>query len=95
MSGSEREETTLEGGNAAQAMSACTELVPLSAPQRSRASRRRWSPDPFFVTHLIATRDQAPQTRILHRASPADAQTAYRTSRSPARGRPGRTDHVI
>ena len=48
-------------------------------------------PDPSFVAQLIATAEQAPQTRSLRRASPADAQTAYgasaRTERVSARTR--------
>jgi hypothetical protein len=32
------------------------------------------------VTHLIATATRAPQTRILRRATPTDAQTAYKAS---------------
>jgi hypothetical protein len=34
-------------------------------------------PDPTFLTHLIATAEQAPQTRSMRRASIEDAQTAY------------------
>jgi hypothetical protein len=55
---------------------ACVELVPVTQSVR-------WSPkpaprpDPTFLAQLIATADQAPQTRGLRRASPADAQTAY------------------
>lgn len=55
------------------------ELVPVtqSVPWSPiRAAR----PDPTFVAQLIATADQAPQTRSLRRASPADAQTAYGAS---------------
>jgi hypothetical protein len=33
--------------------------------------------DPGFLAHLIATAEQAPQTRLLRRATPADAQNAY------------------
>ena len=56
-----------------------TELVPVaqSVPwSPGRAPR----PDPTFVAQLIATADQAPQTRSLRRASLADAQTAYGAS---------------
>ena len=58
---------------------ACTELVPVtqSVHWSSRPAPR---PDPTFVAQLIATADQAPQTRSLRRASPADAQTAYGAS---------------
>ena len=55
----------------------CVELVPLTQSvyrmQRPAAPR----PDPSFLAQLIATADQAPQTRSLRRASPADAQVAY------------------
>lgn len=35
-------------------------------------------PDASFVTQLIATAEQLPQTRHLRRAAPADALSAYR-----------------
>ena len=35
-------------------------------------------PDASFVTQLIATAEQLPQTRHLQRAAPADALSAYR-----------------
>ena len=57
--------------------STCVELVPVTqAVQWSRKSTMA-RPDPSFVTQLIATADQAPQTRHLRRASIEDAQTAY------------------
>jgi hypothetical protein len=34
-------------------------------------------PDASFVTHLIATAMQVPQTRTLRRVSPSDARNAY------------------
>jgi hypothetical protein len=60
---------------------ACNELVPVAqfVPWSSRRAPR---PDPTFVAQLIATADQAPQTRGLRRASLADAQTAYTASQS-------------
>jgi hypothetical protein len=68
------------------AQSACVALVPVATPtQWQRAPILPLSrPDPTFVTHLIATAEQAPQTRGFRRASPADAQTAYRTTQHPA-----------
>jgi len=36
-------------------------------------------PDPFFVTQLIATATQVPQTRTLRRTTPEDAQTSYQS----------------
>lgn len=59
---------------------ACVELAPvtqLAWTPRAATSR----PDPTFLVQLIATADQAPQTRSLRRASPADAQIAYGASR--------------
>jgi hypothetical protein len=59
---------------------ACVDLVPVtqSAQWSKRAVTPR--PDPTFLAQLIATADQAPQTRGLRRASLADAQTAYGAS---------------
>jgi hypothetical protein len=37
-------------------------------------------PDPFFVTQLIATAIQVPQTRTLRRASPEDARISYKST---------------
>jgi hypothetical protein len=56
-----------------------TELVPVAQSVRW-SPRRAPRPDPTFVAQLIATADQAPQTRSLRRASLADAQTAYGAS---------------
>ena len=58
------------------------ELVPVT--QSVHWSRRAATPrpDPTFLAQLIATADQAPQTRSLRRASPADAQTAYGASQT-------------
>jgi hypothetical protein len=58
---------------------ACVELVPVTQSVRW-SPRRAPRPDPTFVAQLIATADQAPQTRSLRRASLADAQTAYGAS---------------
>ena len=54
-------------------------LVPLAFTER-RARRRwyRWSPDPIFITHLIAEAQQVPQARRVRRGNMADAQAAYR-----------------
>jgi hypothetical protein len=52
---------------------ACVALVPIEEP--ARLSR----PDPTFVTHLIATAEQVPQTRVHRRAAQADALSAYQT----------------
>ena len=63
---------------------ASTALVPLTPFIERRARRRwyRWAPDPIFVAHLMAQAQQVPQARTLRRASPADAQSAYRPSQT-------------
>jgi hypothetical protein len=98
MSGSERQEPEADGA-VLEVEPACTELVPLTAASAQRSwshgPRRRWLPDPIFVTHLIATAERAPQTRSLHRATFADAQTAYHAGQSPVRGAGTRTRQII
>jgi hypothetical protein len=44
---------------------------------------------------LIATATQVPQTRSLRRATPADAQTAYRANRHQVPGAGIRTRQII
>jgi hypothetical protein len=57
----------------------CVALVPtVRSATLSRAASQLPLPDSIFVTHLIATAEQLPQTRSLRRATPADAQVAYR-----------------
>ena len=57
----------------------CVALVPLA--QELTWARKIMLPrsDPSFVTQLIATAEQMPQTRNLRRATPEDAQSAYST----------------
>ena len=71
------------------------ELVPVT--QSVHWSRRAAAPrpDPSFVTQLIATAEQAPQTRSLRRASLADAQTAYGASQIRRSGTGFRTRQTI
>ncbi len=38
-----------------------------------------------FIAHLLATRDQAPQTRERRRADPSEAVSAYRETPKPMR----------
>jgi hypothetical protein len=52
-------------------------------------------PDPTFVAQLIATADQAPQTRRLRRASLADAHTAYGAGQSRRRDAGFRTRQTV
>ena len=70
------EETTRE---------ASTALVPLTPVLQLVRKVPLTRPDPSFVTQLIATAEQVPQTRTLRRATSADALSAYNT--------PGRIVH--
>lgn len=71
------------------------ELVPLAQPVRRTARLAIARPDASFVTHLIATAAQAPQTRPLRRGSLTDAQTAYGAGRVRPTGTGFRTRQVI
>jgi hypothetical protein len=93
MLGSDRPEQTVDDG-VQEERPACVALVPV-------IPRVHWSRVPDqqasradFVAHLIATAEHAPQTRGLRRATPADAQTAYRARQSQAPGA-GRTRQII
>jgi hypothetical protein len=79
MLGTDRSPEFIEGGARQDAKPACTALVPLAEPARwlNRLPRRAL-PDPIFVTQLIATAEQFPQTRSLRRAEMTDALSAYR-----------------
>jgi hypothetical protein len=57
----------------------CVALVPLTQEVHWVRKLVLPRPDPSFVTQLIATAEQVPQTRILRRAAPADATSAYNT----------------
>lgn len=56
--------------------SALTPTEPVSRP--IPASLRVARPDPSFITHLIATAEQVPQTRALRRAEIVEVEAAYR-----------------
>jgi len=75
--------------------SACVELVPVTQSVRWSPKAAVARPDPTFVAHLIATADQAPQTRTLRRASLADAQTAYGVRAQERRSVARRTRQVV
>jgi hypothetical protein len=51
-------------------------LVVVAPPPRARAARPHRNTQ--FVAHLIATRTQAPQTRVRRRAEPREAADVYR-----------------
>jgi hypothetical protein len=61
----------------------CVALVPLARELTWARKMALPRPDPSFVTQLIATAEQVPQTRNLRRATSEDALSAY--------NRPGRT----
>ena len=73
---------------------ACTELVPVTESVHW-APKPAPRPDPTFLAQLIATADQAPQTRGSRRASLADAQTAYGASQGRRCGTGFRTRQTI
>jgi hypothetical protein len=52
-------------------------LVGVSHPRREASLPRRAAP---FLAQLIATRAQAPQTRLNRRAEPAEATARYRAT---------------
>ena len=73
----------------------CVELVPVTQSVRWLAKGPIARPDAGFVTQLIATAAQAPQTRVLRRGSLADAQTAYGASQTRRYGIGHRTRQVV
>jgi hypothetical protein len=66
----------------------CVALVPVTETAHWAKSpiRPLPRPDAIFVTHLIATVEQAPQTRSLRRATASDANAAYSANRHPIAG---------
>jgi hypothetical protein len=73
----------------------CVALVPLAREVHWVHKLPLPRPDPSFVTQLIAAAEQVPQTRILRRAAPADALSAYNTPRHAVREAGLRTHQVI
>jgi hypothetical protein len=51
--------------------------IPQRSPPLGRSHLRSEAP---FLTHLIATAELIPQTRNLRRATPSEAQLAYRST---------------
>jgi len=75
---------------------ACVALVPLApAARRARITRDLTRPDPTFVAHLIATAAHLPQTRVLRRAAPSDALSAYTAQPRPQAVTGSRTRQVV
>jgi hypothetical protein len=96
MSSIDRPEPAIDDGVVLETHPACVALVPvIPSTQWSHRPGWRWSPNSIFVTQLIATAEQLPQTRSLRRATLADAQTAYHASQGPVRGAASRTRQII
>ena len=57
---------------------ACMALVPVVPSVQWSQPAHLQQPDSTFLTQLIATAEHDPQTRVLRRATLADAQSAYR-----------------
>jgi len=64
-------------------------------PDRRATLVRAARPDAGFVTHLIATAEQLPQTRNLRRAATADAHSAYAAKLQPMAAVGMRTRQMI
>lgn len=94
MAGSGRSETIIDA-EVVDTPSASMALVPLSARIDRDPLTPLNRPDPSFVTQLIATAEQAPQTRNLRRGSYADAQAAYEPHICERRSVTRRTRQVI
>jgi hypothetical protein len=91
----DRSEEILDGEFVNADEPGCVELVPVTQTVHWSPKSAVPRPDPTFVAQLIATADQAPQTRSLRRASPADAQTAYGASQIRRYGVGFRTRQTI
>jgi hypothetical protein len=95
MSSSGRPEQMADEGVVADARPPCVALVPVVPTIHwSRVPDQQMS-RADFVTQLIATAEYAPQTRSLRRATPADAQAAYRANQRRAPGAGNRTRQII
>jgi hypothetical protein len=90
-------EQAVEEGVVLDAKSDCVALVPvIPSTQWSHSPAPQWSlPSSIFVTQLIATAEQEPQTRGLRRATLADAQTAYSANQHPRQAAASRTRQII
>jgi len=80
-----RPEQTVDGGGIADARPPCVALVPVAQPTEwtARGNQPASRPASTFIAQLLATAEQAPQTRSLRRGTAADAQTAYEANRQP------------
>ena len=96
MLSSGRPEETVDDEALLEARPACVALAPvIPSAQGSRAPNRLPRPDPTFVTHLLATAEQFPQTRGLRRATTADARSVYQAHQRLVPGAGTRTRQFI
>ena len=91
----DRSEQVLDGEVLDADEPGCVALVPVTQPVQWSRKSATARPDPSFLTHLIATADQAPQTRSMRRASIEDAQTAYGSHPQERRSVARRTRQVV
>jgi hypothetical protein len=91
----DRPEQTMEDDAPVDAKPACVALVPLIQATQWSASHRMPQPNSIFVTQLIATAEQVPQTRNLRRATAFDALSAYRTNQHWVEGAGIRPRQII
>jgi hypothetical protein len=91
----DRSEEILDGEFVNLDEPAGADLVPVTQNVQWSPKSALPRPDPSFLAQLIATADQAPQTRGLRRASPADAQNAYGASQIRRHGAGFRTRQTI
>ena len=95
MTGTGHPEVIIDAEVVDDAPSASFALVPLSARADVRPKASPSRPDASFVAQLIATAEQAPQTRNLRRGSYADAQAAYGPHFGERRSVTRRTKQII
>jgi hypothetical protein len=87
MPNEDRAQQTDGDGPATDAKPACVALVPLvETAQWAEPHHQPVPPNAIFVTHLIATKEQAPQTRSLRRATASDANSAYKANQHLVEG---------
>jgi len=84
----------VEDGVFEEVEAASVALVPVTPTVYRAAASAVIRPDASFVTQLIATAEQLPQTRGLRRAAPADALTAYRAFEHRIKDAPASTRQV-
>jgi hypothetical protein len=95
MSRTDVPEPTIDDG-VADVEPACVALVSTAEPAPRIVTLTRLSrPDPSFLTHLLATAEQVPQTRNHRRAEQADALSAYRASQGHVQETGFRTKQII